>query len=169
MAKDPAQVAAGRRARKIGAAAQAREAEWWERQGFLVEGNFKRARYLGPGRLITIPHDLFADTKTGQAGFDHIAIRPGRPVLFVGIQTTVEPFESNGRADRNARHGPPPFGWPPPSTTVEEWVAEAQDGGDRILPAMVQVIVSYADRRHPERRWWIRDEEKEGKGLATGG
>lgn len=156
--KDPAKVEAGRRARKLGAAAQKKEADWWVEQGFRVEGNFKFARYIGPGKLVTVPHDLFSDPKTGQAGFDHVAIYHGLPTAMVGIQTTIHPFESSsGRADRNAGHSLPPFSWVPPTIGVEEWVGRVQIGDTAGLPVLAQVIVSRAKPKAPERRWWYRD------------
>ncbi len=148
-----------KKARKRGVVAQKQEAEWWVAQGFFVEGNFKHARYIGPGKLILIPHDLFADPKTGRAGFDHIAVYPGRPTVLVGIQTTTEPFLSTkggDTADRNARHGPPPLDWPAPLIGVEEWVARVQVGDLVDVPKFVQVLASYSEPREPERRWWVR-------------
>lgn len=152
--------AQGKKARRVAPKRELAEWKWWEAQGFRVEGRFKRARYIGAGKFVLAPHDLFARPKDGQAGWDFFAVYHSRPIALAGIQVTEQPFAaSDGSADRNAGHGPPPFDWLAPNLEVEEWVGEVQTGTpDLLVPMHVQIIVSYANPRAPERRWWFRKE-----------
>lgn len=141
---------------------EVREGKVWKAAGWIVQGTWKQAIFIGPGRLITKPKDFFGTKE--QAGFDTIAVHPAGRVAF--IQTTASPFvkERDGKQDRNAAHGEPPFsfdmfGGP------DAWMRNA----DARQPSIGTVIVSYADSRNPERRWWTRAPSVESKGERDSG
>jgi len=127
-----------------------REAGWWTERGFTVDLSWNECRGFIRTARGTVPiikrRDFFGH-------FDLMGVREN-PSVFVGVQVTESPFvqERSGRADRNAEHGEPPFPWVPPSVPVEEWLLDPA----LHIPRFVQVIVSYADSRHPDRRWWFQ-------------
>jgi len=129
---------------------EVREAKTWARFGWTVQGTWNQAIYIGPGRLITKPKDFFG-------AFDNIAVHPIGRVAFV--QVTATPFAKSNQpgagADRNAQHGEPPFAFCPNFVrTVESWMENPLP--EDLVGNLATVIVSYADARHPERRWWTR-------------
>ncbi|MGI0066969.1 MAG: hypothetical protein ACREB9_00865 [Thermoplasmata archaeon] len=159
--KDPEKVKAGRRARRIGRENELHEQEWWREFGFAVQDKPKKARYLGPGRMVLTPTDFFGEE--GQAGWDLLAVHVGRPIVMAGVQVTESPFASqhglDGTANRNAKHGPPPFDWPAPADdlTVLGWALCVAKGVLPLTqPCFVQVLASYALRENVDRRWWFR-------------
>ena len=139
-----------------------KEAKDWKALGWLAQTNWKQARYV-PGRrcptckrprLITLPKDFFD-------GFDNLFVHPAGKVAFV--QVTASPFvkERDGKADRNAAHGEPPFSFVPLSGIgVEAWRTGPENALTGVFPSLGTVIVSYADARKPERRWWTAEKAK---------
>lgn len=153
---DPERVAAGRRARALGRDAEKREAKWLQAQGFCVEEKPRKARYLGPGKLITVPSDFFK--RAERSGYDLVAIYEGYPSAFVGVQVTRTGFYNAkdpllSHTGRNAAHANPPFAFPHPPFGVEDWIARVQSGVD-VFPTLAHYVVSYRAVRNPERRWW---------------
>ena len=138
------------------------EAEAWSQVGWETMINWREARMIGPGKLVTVPRDFFGDKN--HSGYDLMAVAPSTGQV-VGIQVTESPFERTdpthpGWADRNAAHGAPPFPVAPPALTVSEFMAGALNPFDphrTVVGGIAQVIVSYSDSRHPERRWWAAD------------
>lgn len=135
------------------------EAETWVAMGWVPMLNWREARMIGPGKLITVPHDFFG-TKD-HSGYDLMCVEASNGQV-VGIQVTESPFERDdpthpGWADHNAAHGPPPFPVPPPVLTVEEFMAKRAALPNDTAGGIAQVIVSYSDSRHPDRRWWVTD------------
>jgi hypothetical protein len=122
-----------------------REAAQWAAWGWTAEPTWREMRGFMPGRRIPIikNRDFFG-------AFDVHAVHPWARA-YAGIQVTETPFvkERDGKADRNAEHGPPPWGFSPPTVSVEAYANEPHLGG-----SVVQVIVSYANPRAPDRRWW---------------
>jgi hypothetical protein len=150
--KDSDAVARGRKARSLGRASEKKEADWWRAQGFEVQVAGRKAQYIGPGRLITVPWDILGR-------FDILAVYPGWPTAMALVQVTREPFydkELAPKKGRGAGHGEPLFDWPAPTFGVEEWVGEVQTGSLDGIPAQTQVLVSYAQVRTPDRRWWTK-------------
>lgn len=132
-----------------------KEAEYWQVLGATVQRTWRKAQFIGGGKLITKPQDFFD-------AFDLVAIFPladrGRGAT-AWVQVTESPFErSDGTADRNALHGTPPFPWSGPPSTVEMWSCHDVINTNQSLNGFsnVQVIVSYANPRKPERRWWTQ-------------
>jgi hypothetical protein len=123
-----------------------REARAWAADGWLTQPTWKQAIFIGAGRLITKPKDFFD-------AFDLVAVHPRGMVAFV--QVTASPFVKtrDGKADRNAAHGEPPFAF-----SSDQWyeVDTWMRGASFLPPALGTIIVSYADPRNPERRWWTR-------------
>jgi hypothetical protein len=125
-----------------------REAKWWAERGFLTDVAWKEARPIGPGKVVWKRRDFLH-------AYDVIAIKGD--YRFAGIQVTATPFYTDERgSDRNAKHGEPPVKMVPPGCTVEEWVGEAPLILPIRAPDIVQVIVSYASARSPDRRWWVQ-------------
>jgi len=129
-----------------------REAKTWAEAGWLTEVAWKQALFIGGGRLITKPRDFFG-TKD-QAGFDVMAVHPLGKVAW--IQVTASPFvkERDQKADRNAAHGKPPFSFDAPHKDVDAWMVNNEGNYGVWYDELGTIIVSYADARHPERRWW---------------
>lgn len=130
-----------------------REGRWWAELGFRVDVAWKEARPIAPGRTVWKRRDFLGH-------FDVMAVYPSRPVALALVQVTATPFvdvrpSREGYQNAGAGHGAAPFSWPMPGGTVERWAVSATMG---LLvpsdPALVQVIVSYSNARHPERRWW---------------
>lgn len=128
------------------------EAETWTAYGWVTMINWREAQYIGGGKLITKPRDFFG-TKD-QAGYDLMGVYPELGQV-VGIQVTESPFfrtDLHGGADRNAAHGPPPFKLQSPGVPVSALME-----GEFTSLGIAQVIVSYSDPKHPDRRWWVAD------------
>lgn len=157
----------GRRSRRLGKAAEATEFKWWggkdgeEGQGFRVQKAGFRVQFLGGGKRILVPWDLFGK-------YDLSALYPSWPTAMALVQVTREPFYHKVDAPKKGRgagHGEPVFEWPVPTVSVDDWIGEVQTGSlDPEQPAFVQVLVSYSDPRKPERRWW--DPLERAKSLA---
>jgi hypothetical protein len=132
-----------------------REAATWRAAGWLAQEAWRQAIYIGPGKLITKPKDFFD-------AFDLIAVHTSRGAVGF-VQVTESPFvqERSGRADRNAAHGEPAFDFypiigeqRPDDVSVDDWMhRDDESWADADLGT---VIVSYADPKNPERRWWTR-------------
>ena len=145
-----------------------REVDFWKAQGFHAEKAWKHLRGMvkipsGPRRGLfpRLERRDFLATEE-RAGFDVVGAYIGLPIAAVYVQVTTPPFVQvrSGKADRNAAHGPPPFDWPAPKRTVEEWVSDVQTETlfEYEDPALVQVLAGYADGpRHVDRRWWYSD------------
>jgi hypothetical protein len=132
-----------------------RERDAWRKAGWQAIASWKEALYLGgtacPAckrpKLITKPKDFFD-------AFDVLAVRPLEGwVAFV--QVTATPFVKvrDGKADRNAEHGEPPFAFAGTPDSVDEWM---RGPTEEAAVEVGTVIVSYADSRKPERRWWTQ-------------
>ncbi|HEY1197290.1 MAG TPA: hypothetical protein VGG32_01000 [Thermoplasmata archaeon] len=140
------------------------EVAFWQAQGFSAEKAWKHLRGLirtPKGLLPRLERRDFLATED-RAGFDVMAVCFAQPIAAAYVQVTSTPFVQarSGKEDRNAAHGPPPFAWPPPKRTVEEWISDVMT--DTLFeyedPALVQVIASYAEGpRHVDRRWWYSD------------
>jgi hypothetical protein len=149
-AKGGSAKAARERARRY----ELREAEAWEKCGWRAQPAWRQAIYIGAGKLITKPRDFFD-------AFDLILVHvDAARIAFV--QVTETPFVKvrDGKSDRNAAHGEPPFDFAPgslePGDRTVDWWMRGVDDEDVADLGLGTVIVSYADSRAPERRWWIR-------------
>jgi len=126
-----------------------REAEAWRKAGWFAQEAWRKAQYIGAGKLITKPQDFFD-------AFDVMAVHPVGKVAFVQVTETPFVKERDGKADRNAEHGVPPFAFRYNTglSDPDVWMRSGNIPGEGA--ELGTVIVSYADPRAPERRWWTR-------------
>lgn len=132
-----------------------REAEFWAFHNWTVDLAWNECRGFirAAGRVIPIikRRDFFGK-------FDLLAINGVD--MVVGVQVTESPFVQvrSGKADSNAAHGAAPFAWDAEGIegvgTPDRLAVEGDREGSGFSPGFYQVIVSYADARKPERRWW---------------
>lgn len=152
-----------------------REMDYWTDHGWRVADAGKvMAGYITKfvsGTKVLIPKlkrkDLFAVPKEGQAGADFLAFHePTATWALVQVTTSSFVKARDGKADRNAAHGPPPFKlgvptWSDGDVSDHEADPTPDDVIERpgeIGESTVQVIVSYGKKKGRvtvERRWWV--------------